>query len=241
MCGRVVQHGDPRSYAELLEVVPEQALPNAPAHFNGAPTQDFLVGRLHPKTGARTLDLLRWGLIPSWAKDRTIGARLINARCESLDATAAFRKAFASRRCLLPVEAFYEWRRVGKARLPYAIGMRDASAFTLAGLWENWRDPESGEWTRTFTIVTTAANELVARLHERMPVIVAPEDRRAWLEGDEPQALLRPYPADTMCLWPVSTRVNSVRNERADLVERVEEQDAGATLAEPVPDVANSA
>jgi putative SOS response-associated peptidase YedK len=124
-----------------------------------------------------TLDLIRWGLLPSWAKDRKMAWKLINARAETVATATAFRKAFAERRCLVPVDGFFEWEKVGKEKQPYMIAMLDREPFTLAGLWENWKDPESGEWIRTFTIITTEANELVAELHDRMPGIIAPEDR----------------------------------------------------------------
>src|ERR671915_743784 len=108
---------------------------------------------------------------------------MINARAETVTKMPAFKKAFEKRRCLVPVDGFFEWKKVGKEKRPYMIAMADRQPFTLAGLWENWRDRESGEWVRTFTIVTTDANELVAQLHDRMPVVIAPEDRERWLKG----------------------------------------------------------
>jgi putative SOS response-associated peptidase YedK len=150
MCGRVIQARDPTLYTHVVGGEPERGLPNTPPHYNGAPGQDYLIGRRHPETGARTLDVLRWGLIPSWAKDRKIAWKTINARSETVATTAAFKKAFAKRRCLVPVDGFYEWRTVGKVKQPYAIGMTDGQPFTLAGLWENWKDPDTGEWVRTF-------------------------------------------------------------------------------------------
>jgi putative SOS response-associated peptidase YedK len=135
--------------------------------------------------------VLRWGLIPSWAKDRKVAWKFINARAETVATTGAFKTAFAKRRCLVPVDGFYEWRTVGKIKQPYAIGMADGQPFTLAGLWENWKDPDTGEWVRTFTIVTTASNELVAKLHDRMPVVIAEADRERWLSDPDPRDLLR--------------------------------------------------
>ena len=114
---------------------------------------------------------------------------------------------------------------VGKEKRPYLIGMATGEPFTLAGLWENWKDPASGEWIRTFTIITTKANELVAQLHDRMPVVIGADDRDRWLNGDDPQALLRPYPAERMTMWPVSMRVNSPRNDDPTLLERVDHGD----------------
>ena len=122
----------------------------------------------------------------------------------------------------MPVDGFYEWKKVGKEKRPYLIGMATGEPFTLAGLWENWKDPASGEWVRTFTIITTDANELVRELHDRMPVVIGADDRDRWLNGDDPQELLRPYPAELMTMWPVSMRVNSPRNDDPSLLERVE-------------------
>jgi putative SOS response-associated peptidase YedK len=227
MCGRVVQAKDPTLYTEVLGGASERSLPNTPPHYNGAPGQDYLVGRLNPKTGERSVDVLRWGLIPSWAKDRKIAWRMINARAETVQTAPAFKKAYGKRRALLPVDGFYEWKKVGKEKLPYLIGMADGAPFTLAALWENWKDVQSGEWVRTFTIVTTVANGLVAALHDRMPVIVAEQDRDRWMAADDPADLLRPYPAELMTMWPVSQRVNSVKNDGPELLERApDNQDA---------------
>jgi putative SOS response-associated peptidase YedK len=192
MCGRVIQARDPTLYTQAVGSAPERPLPNSPPHYNGAPSQDFLVGRRDPKSSETTLDLIRWGLIPSWAKDRKIAWKMINARSETVATASAFKGAFAKRRCLVPVDGFYEWRKVGKAKQPYAIGMADRQPFTLAGLWENWKDRDSGEWVRTFTIVTTEANELVSKLHDRMPVVIAPEDRERWLADPDPSELRNP-------------------------------------------------
>src|SRR5215203_7266188 len=142
---------------------------------------------------------------------------MINARAETVTTAPAFKKAFEKRRCLLPVDGFFEWKKVGKEKRPYMIAMADGEAFTLAGLWENWKDPDSGEWLRTFTIITTDANELVAQLHDRMPVVIAPEDRERWLKGPNPKELLKPYPAERMSMWPVSPKLNSPKNDSHDL------------------------
>jgi putative SOS response-associated peptidase YedK len=193
MCGRVIQARDPTLYTHVVGGEPERPVANTPPHYNGAPGQDYLVGRRHPKTGERTLDVLRWGLIPSWAKDRKVAWKFINARGESVATTGAFKTAYAKRRSLVPVDGFYEWRTVGRVKQPCAIGMADGQPFTLAGLWENWKDPDSGEWTRTITIVTTSANELVAKLHDRMPVVITEQDRDRWLSDQDPSDLLRPF------------------------------------------------
>ena len=166
--------------------------------------------------------MIRWGLLPPWAKDRKMAWKMINARAETVSTAPAFRKAFAERRCLVPVDGFFEWEKVGKEKRPHMIAMLDRQPFTLAGLWENWKDPETGEWVRTFTIITTDANELVAELHDRMPVIIGKPDRKRWLSRDEePDDLLRPYPAELMMMWPVSTKVNSPKNEGRELIEPI--------------------
>src|SRR5215213_1051067 len=227
MCGRVVEHRELATYARELGINLSGHVPNAPPHYNGAPSQDLLVLRRDPKTGEGRLGLLRWGLIPHWAKDKKIAWKLINARCETVGKTAAFKEAYRQRRCLIPVDGFYEWKKIGNVKQPFLIAMRSGEPFTLAGLWENWKEPATGEWVRTFTIVTTDANELVARLHDRMPVIIAPADRERWLNPDEaPDDLLRPYPAHLMKMWPVSTRVNSPKNEDRELIEPIVLNDA---------------
>lgn len=239
MCERIIQARDPTLHTHVVGGEPERPVPNTPSHYNGAPGQDYLIGRRHPKTGERTLDVLRWGLIPSWAKDRKVAWKFINARAESVATTGAFKTAYAKRRCLVPVDGFYEWRTAEKLKQPYAIGMSDGQPFTLAGLWENWKDPDSGEWTRTFTIVTTSANELVAKLHDPMPVVIAERDRDRWLSEPDPSDLLRPFPADLMTMWPVSRDVNAPKNDHADLLEPTEDA-CGAWLASGEVERANS-
>ncbi|MBV9078223.1 MAG: SOS response-associated peptidase [Methylobacteriaceae bacterium] len=219
MCARVIQARDPTLYASLVAAAPGRPLPNAPARYNGAPSQDFLVGRREPRSGERSLDLLRWGLIPVWAKDKTIAWKTINARAETLATSALFKGAYAKRRCLVPVDGFYEWRTVGKLKQPYLFAPANDEPFTLAGLWESWKDPATGEWLRTFTIVTTRANAIVSPLHDRMPVIIAAADRDRWLDDPEPGDLLAPYPAELMRRRPVSREVNSVKNEGSHLPE----------------------
>jgi len=173
MCGRFVQKSPPELLRERFGTV--NSVPNYPARYNAAPTDDIAVVRFNPETEQRSLDLLRWGLIPHWAKDPSIGNRLINARAEALAEKPSFRDAFHRRRCLVPADAFYEWRPEGSRKQPYAIAFRDGEPMALAGLWENWRDPE-GNWVRTFTIVTTAANDLLQPIHDRMPVVIEPGD-----------------------------------------------------------------
>jgi putative SOS response-associated peptidase YedK len=200
--------------------------PNFAPSWNVAPTDQLPIVRYDPKAGSRTLDLMRWGLIPYWAKDIKIGFSTINAMAETVDTKPVFREAFKRRRCLVPVDNFYEWKKLdAKEKQPYAIALADRSVMALAGLWETWRSPAK-ETVRSFTIVTTTPNELCAPIHNRMPVILAAETWPAWL-GEEPaepaqlQALLAPYPADRMTLWPVDKRVGNVKNNDPSLIEPI--------------------
>jgi putative SOS response-associated peptidase YedK len=174
--------------------------------------------------------LLRWGLIPSWSKDPKIAWRCINARGETAKTTSAFRSAYQSRRCLVPADAFFEWKAVGKSKHPYAIALRTRQPFAFAGLWENWKDPKTNEWVRTFTILTTQPNDVIAPLHDRMPVILAADGYDRWLGKDDPADLIRSYPADEMITWPVSTRVNTPTNDDPAILDRVEDALGAASV-----------
>jgi putative SOS response-associated peptidase YedK len=146
-------------------------------------------------------------------------------QCETVRTLPSFREAYRKRRCVLPVDGFFEWKAVKgqKAKQPYAIAMKDGNPFGIGGLWENWRDPTSGEWVRTFAIITTDANELVAEIHDRMPLILAPTDYARWLsEEPDPGDLMRPFPAEPMRMWPISTRVNKPENDDPSIVEPIE-------------------
>jgi putative SOS response-associated peptidase YedK len=184
--------------------------------------------RYNAKTGSRTLDLMRWGLVPRWAKDLKIGFSTINAMAETVDSKPVFREAFNQRRCLVPIEAFYEWKKLGpKEKQPYAITLAGGGIMALAGLWENWKSPEQ-EWVRSFTVITTTPNELCGQIHNRMPAILAPSAWPAWLGeaavgADTLKALVtRPYHAEWMTMWPVSNRVGNVKNNDPALIEPVE-------------------
>jgi putative SOS response-associated peptidase YedK len=230
MCGRYFQQRPPAEIAAYFQAV--NPTPNLAPNWNRAPTQDGLVLRRHPETGARHLDALRWGLVPRWAKDLAIGSRMINARAESVAEKPAFREAFAKRRCFVTADGFYEWRTEGKAKQPFAIAMADGAPMALAGLWEGWRGPD-GEALRTFTIVTGEANTKLAAMHQRMPVILPREAWPAWLGEEEANAaelhdLLRPCPPEWLAAWPVSTRVNKVAENGPGLLER-------DPLAQPPP------
>jgi putative SOS response-associated peptidase YedK len=154
---------------------------NIRRRYNAAPSQELLVIRENRKTGERSLDLIKWGLIPYWFTDPTGGRRPINAKAESVSKLPTFREAYAKRRCIVPIDGFFEWRAIkgARAKQPYAIDMKDGSPFGLAGLWENWRNPNTGEWQRTFAIITVPSNTLVSQIHHRMPAILKPRHTSA--------------------------------------------------------------
>jgi putative SOS response-associated peptidase YedK len=185
------------------------------------------VVRYDAKDHQRSLEVMRWGLVPFWAKDIKVGFANINAKAEGIENKPAFREAFRQRRCLVPVDNFYEWKKVaGGKKQPYAIGLKGGGLMALAGLWESWHSKPSGERVRSFAIITTEPNELCAQLHNRMPVVLAPEAWPQWL-GEEPadegqlKSLLAPYPSGGMICWPVSQRVGSVKNNDPSLIEPI--------------------
>ena len=227
MCGRITQRFTWRELHELLSLVgPAQ---NLRPRYNAAPGQNIAAVRL--ADGRRSLSMLRWGLIPSWAKESSIGYRTINARAETAHAKPAFRAAFRARRCLIPADGFYEWQRRGKTKQPWLIGMAAGGPFVFAGLWERWTVPAGltltgslaelspGDALETCTILTTEANATVAEVHNRMPVILPPEAFGPWLAGEA--VPLAPYLAEVMSLHPVSTLVNKPTNDDARCVQPV--------------------
>lgn len=209
MCGRLTV--TTKEKLKLNATFPWLEIANWPGpRHNVAPTQN-VAAVLDEKP--RTLAWVRWGLIPRWAKDATIGSRLINARAETLAEKPSFRDAYAKRRCLILADGFYEWAALPgeKRKQPYFIQLRTGEPFFFAGLWERWQPPE-GEPLTTCTIITTTPNELLARIHDRMPVILTGETYSRWLApGPAPRELLAPHPADAMTLRPVSTLVNNAR------------------------------
>ncbi len=209
MCGRFTQAASWDEAAEVFELDGE--LPELSPRYNVAPTQNAAVVRSE-SGGGRRLRRLRWGLVPPSAADPRIGSRLINARSETARWKRSFRDAFAARRCLVPVDGFYEWARRGGRAQPWRFRLRSGGFFALAGLWERWLSPRgSGESLETFTILTTGANALVGEVHDRMPVIVPPDDFAAWLGGGD--IALAPFSADAMAADPVSPLVNDPRND----------------------------
>jgi putative SOS response-associated peptidase YedK len=195
---------------------------NIRPRYNAAPSQQLLVIRENRKTGERSLDLIKWGLIPHWFTDPRGGRRPINAKAESVSKLPTFREAYAQRRCIVPIDGFFEWRAIkgARAKQPYAIAMKDGSPFGLAGLWENWRNPK-GEWERTFAIITVPSNSLVEQIHDRMPAILKPATYERWLGPErDPHDLLITYPSEPMTMWPIFTRVNAPENDDPSLLDR---------------------
>ena len=221
MCGRYASTLPPAFMRQLFKT--ENPLINFRPRYNAAPSQELPVVRLNRKTGKRHLDLLKWGLVPHGERDPRMARRPINARCETVDRLPSFAGAFAKRRCLVPANLFFEWKGERRPKQPYAIGMKDGGPFAFAGIWESWGNPDN--LLRTFAILTTTPNEICAPIHDRMPVIVGPDDYAAWLgeaDADRLRAIMRPNPADLMKAWPVSTRVNGVRDDDAGLIEPVQ-------------------
>lgn len=224
MCGRFANDIPAAEAARIFGT--SNAVPNYPPRYNVAPTQGVLAVRYNPDEGQRHLDVLRRGLAPIWADDLSIGNKLINARAEGIADKPAFRDAFAKRRCLIPASGFYEWKKVGTTKQPFAIVPNGEPLFAFAGLWERWKGKKSGEITRTCAIITGLPNALIAPIHNRMPVILDQADWRRWLGEDDTTKedllfLLKPYPAEKMRVYPVSARVNSPKNDAPELLEAV--------------------
>lgn len=220
MCGRFTVRSNPNVIAKefglsgVLDLIP---------HFNIAPTQ--MVAAVRSLDGSRELALLRWGLVPPWASELSIGSRMINARSETVATKPSFKKAFQSRRCLVVADGFYEWQKTDDKKQPFFIRLKSDQPFGFAGLWE--RNDRTGQPVETCTIITTTANEMMVPLHERMPVIIPPEQYDLWLDPEvkdvqQLERLLQPFPSDEMTAYPVSTLVNSPKNDLAACVEPLE-------------------
>jgi putative SOS response-associated peptidase YedK len=209
MCGRyqlVADIGEIGKYFQAAIAV------DLPPRYNIAPGQLAPIVR-QASDGGFEVVMLRWGLIPFWAKDSKIGYSLINARCETASSKPSFRDAFKRRRCLVPATGFYEWQKRAGQKYPHLIQLPEDALFALAGLWEHWQDKETGEVIESFTILTCAANRIVAQLHDRMPVIIERKDFAVWfdLQNTNAGALLKPFPPERMRIEPVSRKLNSGR------------------------------
>jgi putative SOS response-associated peptidase YedK len=194
--------------------------------YNIAPTQHVPVIRQNPRASARGLSLVRWGLIPSWAKDSSVSAKMINARSETAATKPAFRDALKYRRCLVPADGFYEWSRAGKAKQPYCFEVNEGELFAFAGIWDRWKDA-SGNTVDTCSILTTTPNEVTSAVHDRMPVILDPDGYELWLDPGvrdvgAASELLRPCDARLMRCYPISTRINHVANDDEECSTPVE-------------------
>lgn len=215
MCGRFALKTPTSELASHFKL--DETVEVAP-RYNIAPGADIPTIR-HSPEGKRVMHLLRWGLVPHWAKDLSIGNKLSNARGETVAEKPSFRDAFKRRRCLVPADGFYEWKAEGKQKQPYYFSMKDGAPFALGGVWESWRAP-NGEILRTCCLITTEPNEIMTPVHDRMPVIVSPDDYAQWLTGepDVAQSLVKPYSIEAMQAWAVSKRVSRSGEEGADLI-----------------------
>jgi putative SOS response-associated peptidase YedK len=221
MCGRYTHLLTWRQIVELYGLLDAVAPNDFAPRYNIAPTQKAPVVR--NRDGWRECVTLRWGLIPFWAKDAKIAYKTINARSETVPTAPSYRAAFKARRCLIPMSGFYEWQKTPGGKQPYLIGFKDGRPFSFAGLWESWKDQASGETIETYTIITGEPNAVAGKIHNRMPVIVDPADFGRWLTASEPPTdLLKPYPTKDMTAFPVSKAVGSPKNDRPELIERVE-------------------
>jgi putative SOS response-associated peptidase YedK len=225
MCGRYVRRGDKQRIAEAFHVgeMPDFAMPDA--DYNVAPTTFQPVIRESRDTGERELILARWGLVPFFAKELSDvkGTSTINARAETIATSRTWREPFKKRRCLVPASAFYEWDKKsgGKTKQPYAFDLANGQMFAFAGVWNAWKDKD-GHWLQSFSIVTTGANELMARIHDRMPVILRPRDYDRWLDREvteqPPVDLLRPFDTEEMEMRPANPAVGNYRNNGAEML-----------------------
>jgi putative SOS response-associated peptidase YedK len=226
MCGRFASQLPAELVARIFRT--SNPLPNLAPNWNTAPSQSALVVRRHLETGERHLDALKWGLLPYWTKAPAKARKPINARSETAATSGMFRAALKNRRAIVPCDAFYEWRTMPDgAKEPFAIGRQDRAPVALAGIWEGFKD-QQGEVTRSFAIMTTTANATMAFLHDRMPVILEPDAWGTWLDGpdNDAMALMRPAAETVLRLWPVSTQVNSVRNNGPHLLDEAPDKTA---------------
>lgn len=220
MCGRYTSTKPVEVYAELFKARAGSLF--VEPRYNIAPTYDVLACRAMPE--GRELTLMYWGLIPAWAEDKKIGYRTINARAETVAVKPAYRTAFRRRRCLIAADGFYEWRPGKPRKQPYYIRMKDGKPFAFAGLWERWGEPEGAEPVDSCTIIVTTANELISQRHDRMPVILAPQDYELWLDPEvhdreKVMPLLKTYPEKEMEFYPVGFGVNSPKHDGEGLIK----------------------
>ncbi|MGH9604544.1 MAG: SOS response-associated peptidase [Terracidiphilus sp.] len=248
MCGRYGRRADKQRISEWMQARDANVFDDAylAPSYNVAPQSWQPVVRLSPETGERELTVMRWGLVPFWARNGKGAFSTINAKSETVSTSPVFREAFKRRRCLVPAEWFYEWQKTerqkterqktgAKTKQPWAIALKTRSLFAFAGLWETWKDKSAGRTLETYTVLTTDPNELMQPIHTRMPVILAREDYARWMAPTDPTHLpvdlLRPFPAEEMTAWKVGEAVGNVRNNEPALVQPLEESaDGGSVL-----------
>jgi putative SOS response-associated peptidase YedK len=223
MCGRYVRRSDKPKIAEHFHLHGPSLSDFGPS-WNVAPQTFQPIVRLNRETGERELMLMRWGLIPFWAKDPSFGLRTINAKAETVTTAPAFREAIKYRRCLVPADSFYEWQKLdAKTKQPFAIALKSREPYAFAGLWEKWKDRIAGLELLSFTIITTDPNQVVQPFHDRMPVIIPEKDYDRWLQPGDPDRppidLLRAYNAEQMSAWKVDKAVGNVKNDSPQLIE----------------------
>lgn len=225
MCGRYTQSQSAEMIAQIFRV---DHVPVLTPRYNIAPTQSVATILQSSTSTNRQFKFLHWGLIPSWAKDKKMGARLINARAETVAEKPSFRSAFRQRRCLVVADGFYEWQQQEekKQKQPFYFHLSDQRPFAFAGLWEHWEDKDSGEEIESCTLITTEANELMQNIHHRMPVILDPKNYDLWLDTEVKnsellQPLLHPYPTEEMTAYPVSKTVNKASNDTAECINSI--------------------
>jgi putative SOS response-associated peptidase YedK len=223
MCGRYSLEISPQ---QMMEMFGLHRLPEITARYNIAPSQNVPAIVLAPDSTGRIFKMLKWGLIPSWSKSEEFGHKLINARAETINEKPSFREAFQKRRCLIPTSGFYEWKKKGKEKQPYFIGLNDQEPFAFAGLWESWQQPD-GPIIESTSIITTTPNPVVKEIHPRMPVILPPEAYALWLDRtvtrpEKLLPLLSAYPGEKMMTYPVSNYVNNPRNEDVKCLEPIQ-------------------
>lgn len=220
MCGRFTLAKPPDAITRHF-ALPPSALAAARPRYNIAPAQPVLAVRVRAGQTERELAQPQWGLLPAWTRDPGTGPRPINARAETITSRPAFRDSFKTRRCLIPADGFYEWQPAGKRKQPWYIHRADGEIFAFGGLWEEWRDPATGNSVESCAIMTTAPNAFVARVHDRMPLILDPADYDVWLSPlhPPPAGLLRPYPARELRMYPVSPLVGNPANDRPECRE----------------------
>jgi putative SOS response-associated peptidase YedK len=246
MCGRMTQQTSPAEVARIFDAESrvEEAAESAGVRFNVAPTEPLTVVLQRGEEG-RVVEQHRWGLIPSWAKSAREGARMMNARAETVMTSPAFRSSFRTRRCIVPSDGFYEWRRPPTAEgsrrskgrsQPFFLHPPEGAVLAMAGLWSVWKDPGSGTWVPSVAVITTRANQAVADIHDRMPVLLPREAWADWLDvsvgdADYLRSLLEPAPDDVLGIYPISTRVNDVRNEGPELIAPLDTEGKGEVAA----------